>query len=232
VTFYSQRLLERARALDLGRSGLSVVYPAVAEAFTIQDEAARERCRRGLNIRERFVVLNVKRLHPLAGQRFLIEAFAELWRTKLDARLIICGDGALRAELQAQAVALGIGDRVTFTGLLPNDVVAQYMAAADIFALPSLLEALPTVAVEALATGTPVISADHPGGLELQTIFGEDVTVVPRENSRTLARALAEFLARPRRTAPGTARQLQRLFRPAAVLKAFDAVYAEARSRG
>ena len=72
--------------------------------------------------------------------------------------------------------ASGAGERITFTGLVANDEVARYAAVADIFALPSLLEALPTVAVEALASGTPVVSADHPGGVELHELFADRQT--------------------------------------------------------
>jgi hypothetical protein len=73
-----------------------------------------------------------------------------------------------------------------------------------------------------------VISADHPGGVELQGLFGDDVTVVPRESGALLARALEAFLTQPRRARPGTALTLDRLFRPPAVLRAFDGVYAAA----
>ena len=66
------------------------------------------------------------------------------------------------------------------------------------FALPSLLEALPTVAVEALASGTPVVSADHPGGVELHELFGDDVQVVPKGQVSGLADALDESLRSPR----------------------------------
>ena len=98
------------------------------------------------------------RLHELAGQRFLIEAFARLRRRHHDVRLVICGTGALRPTLERLARDQGVAEFVTFTGLLPNARIAQYAAVADVFALPSLLEALPTVAVEALAAGTPVVS--------------------------------------------------------------------------
>ena len=94
------------------------------------------------------------------------------------------------------------------------------------FVLPSLLEALPTVAVEALACGTPVVSADHPGGVELHQLFGADVVVVPREDSGRLAAALVERLAFPRRTLAATASGLEQYFRPAAVRAQYFALYA------
>jgi glycosyltransferase involved in cell wall biosynthesis len=229
VTFYSRLLMERAKSEGLDREGLSVVYPAVTEAFGTRDEATRQKWRQALGLNERFVIVNVKRLHELAGQRFLLSAFARLCADRRDVRLVICGDGPLRDDLHAQARTLGIADRVTMTGLVPNDTVARYMAAADVFALPSLLEALPTVAVEALACGTPVVSADHPGGVELREIFGGDVTIVPREAVEPLAQALVGFLDRPRRTQPETAAQIAVRFGPPAVIEAFDRVYARAR---
>ena len=89
-----------------------------------------------------------------------------------------------------------------------------------------MLEALPTVAVEALACGTPVVSADHPGGVELHALFGDDVAVVPRENSPALAGALIRALGveAPRlRRLDG--RHSTREFGPDAVRARYDAIY-------
>jgi glycosyltransferase involved in cell wall biosynthesis len=231
VTFYSHRLLDRARAEGLDRSGVSVVYPAVSDAFTGHDDATRATWRAALGIRERHVVLNVKRLHRLAGQTFLIDAFARVAARRPDVRLVLCGAGPLRSQLEGQAQAAGIAHRVTFAGLLPNEEVARYAAVADVFALPSLLEALPTVAVEALASGTPVVSTDSPGGLELHELFGDDVTIVPREDAEALAGALDRFIGEPRRTRAGTADQIASHFRAPTVWAAFTRVYAEALGR-
>jgi glycosyltransferase involved in cell wall biosynthesis len=225
VTFYSRRLLDRARELGLDRTGLSVVYPAYSSAFAPLDSASRAGARTSLGIDEPIVLLNVKRLHELAGQRYLIDAFARLTRGRHDLRLVICGTGPLREALEAQARHAGIRGKVTFTGLVSNDVVARYAAVAHVFALPSLLEALPTVAVEALASGTPVVSADHPGGVELHEIFGDDVAVVPKQNVERLAEALAEAIARPRRVRAVTLELVRQHFSPAAVQAAYDAVY-------
>jgi glycosyltransferase involved in cell wall biosynthesis len=146
-------------------------------------------------------------------------------RAQPDTELVICGTGALRADLEAQAAALGLSAHVRFAGLVDNEVVADYNRAADVFVLPSLLEALPTVAVEALACGTPVVSADHPGGIELHGLFGDDVAVVPRQDSARLAAALVSRLSAPRRTRAATGDVLARQFRPAAVRQRYFAVY-------
>jgi glycosyltransferase involved in cell wall biosynthesis len=230
VTFYSRKLMERAIALGLDRPGLSVVYPAVAAAFAPQDERTRAAWRTALGIAEPRVVLNVKRLHELAGQRYLLDAFARIARARRDVRLIICGTGPLREALESQARDAGIANRVTFTGLVTNEQVAQYAAVADVFVLPSLLEALPTVAVEALASGTPVISADHPGGVELHEIFGDDVLVVAKTNVDGLSQSLADTLDHPRRAAPKTLDLVQQHFGPAAVHRAYDKLYEGQRS--
>jgi glycosyltransferase involved in cell wall biosynthesis len=226
VTFYSRRLLDTARALGLSRPNLTVIYPAVGDAFVTPDRDMRAAWRRELEIGEPLVILNVKRLHELAGQRFLIEAFARVARGRDDVRLVICGTGPLRQALEERAAALGVSRRVTFAGLVPNDRIARYAAVADVFALPSLLEALPTVAVEALAAGTPVVTADHPGGLELAEIFGDDVIVVRRENVEELADQLTASIERPRRVRQETPALVERHFSARAIQAAYFDLYA------
>jgi len=232
VIFYSRRLLDRARELGLDRPAMSVIYPPVGSVFQARDDVTRRSWREALGIVEPLVILNVKRLHELAGQRFLIDAFAKATRGRNDVRLVICGTGPLRNALEQQARDAGVGSRVTFTGLIANDQVAQYAAVSDLFVLPSLLEALPTVAVEALASGTPVISADHPGGVELNELFGDDVLVVPRGNVDVLARAIDEFLRRPQRARAESIARVQQRFGAAAVENAYSAIYARATGRG
>ena len=105
----------------------------------------------------------------------------EVIRFHPDTRLVICGTGPMLEELKDVARSAGVERHVFFAGLVDNTAIAHYCAAADLFVLPSLLEALPTVAVESLAAGTPVLSTDNPGGLELNDIFGPDVAIVPRE---------------------------------------------------
>lgn len=232
VTFYSDRLMGRAHELGLGRRGLQVIYPPVSAAFSWHDEEAQNDARAALAIANRHVLLNVKRLHPLAGQRVLIEAMNEVVRVHPDTRLIVCGTGPLADELKSVARSAGVERHVTFAGLVDNATIARYCAAADLFVLPSLLEALPTVAVEALACGTPVLSSDNPGGLELNDVFGPDVAIVPREQPMALAAAIVHFLRNKRRTLAGTRQSIERSFRPAAVAAQYREVYDRAREGG
>ena len=225
VTFYSRKLMERAQELGLSRPHMEVVYPTVPAMFAPRDPRERAAIRHALGIAEPLVILNVKRLHELAGQRYLIDAFAPVAAARTDVRLVICGTGQLESELKTQARAAGLAGRVTFTGLVPNDVIARYTALADVFALPSLLEALPTVAVEALASGTPVVSADHPGGLELHELFGDDVRLVPRSDVGQLTMALRDAIETPRRVGPPTLSSVQRYFGEQTVRATYDALY-------
>jgi glycosyltransferase involved in cell wall biosynthesis len=227
VTFYSDRLMSRAHELGLGRRNTAVVYPPVSPHFAWRDEEEQASARAALGITNRHLLLNVKRLHPLAGQRHLIEAMNEVIRVHPDTRLVICGSGPLADELKGVAGSAGVQRHVVFAGAVDNTQVAKYCAAADLFVLPSLLEALPTVAVEALATGTPVLSTDNPGGLELHDVFGPDVTIVPREQPLALANAIVHFLRHKRRTLASTRETIAREFAPAAVAEQYWRVYAE-----
>jgi glycosyltransferase involved in cell wall biosynthesis len=208
-----------------------VIYPPVAPEFTNHDARAQADARAVLGIQSRHLLVNVKRLHPLAGQRYLIEALGEIVRTHPDTRLVICGTGDLLEELKGTARAAGVEAHVTFAGLLDNAAVARYDAAADVFVLPSLLEACPTVALEALACGTPVVSSDNPGGVELRELFGFDVTVVPRQQPLALARAIVQLLDEKRRTRGATQDLLEAEYRPAAVERQYRAIYERVASR-
>jgi glycosyltransferase involved in cell wall biosynthesis len=228
VTFYSQALLEKARALAVPLRGASVVYPPVASDFRPLSEEHR------LRVRERFVnghgalLLNVKRLHPLADHATLLAAMTWVRERHSSVRLLIAGSGEREADLKERAKALSLEDAVHFLGALPNTEVAELQGAADLFVLSSRLEATPTVALEALACGTPVVSTDNPGGLELRGLFGEDVLVVPMGDPGALAAAIVSFLDSPRRTREGSARLIADRFRLDAVVDRYVSLYGEA----
>jgi glycosyltransferase involved in cell wall biosynthesis len=228
VTLYSQALLERGRELSVPWRQASVVYPPVADDFRPPATAERERVRVRYAPGGGALLLNVKRLHPLADQSTLLKAMARVHSERPDATLLIAGSGEAEAALKAEAQALRLGESVQFLGLVPNAEVAALQGAADLFVLSSVLEATPTVALEALASGTPVVSADNPGGLELHGIFGADVAIAPRQDPAALSASILSFLAAPRRTAPATAALIGERFRLPGVAARYLSLYEEA----
>ena len=181
VTYYSERLRQRAAEVGTAPGSHPRRTPTgrhAVHAGGFGTAAAGGGQSWGLDARH--VLLNVKRLHPLGGHRYLIDAMPAIIRAHDDVQLLICGSGPpLRKELEARARQRGVDRHVRFEGLVENDSLASYYAAADVFVLPSVLESLGGVALEALACGTPVISTDTPGGIELAELFGTDVTIVP-----------------------------------------------------
>jgi glycosyltransferase involved in cell wall biosynthesis len=230
VTLYSQALLTRARELAVPMRDASVVYPPVSDAFAPRPADEREATRREYVSEGGPLLLNVKRLHPLADQATLLDAMARVQARRPDARLLIAGSGEQESALKAQAARLGLEGAVRFLGLVPNDRVALLQAAADLFVLSSVLEATPTVALEALASGTPVVSADNPGGLELGALFGDDVRVVPMRDPDALAAAILAVLESPRRTGPATARVVSERFRLDGVVARYLEIYEKVRA--
>lgn len=228
VTFYSQALLDRARELGVPLAAASVVYPPVADQFHPLPAEGRRAVRARYGTGEGPLLLNVKRLHPLADHATLLDALARVRAARGDVTLVVAGSGESEASLKALAAGLGLGGAVRFLGLVPNEAVAELQGAADLFVLSSLLEATPTVALEALACGTPVVSTDNPGGLELRGIFGEDVSVVPKRDPEALAGAVLAFLAAPRRTSATSARVVAERFRLDGVVERYLALYREA----
>jgi glycosyltransferase involved in cell wall biosynthesis len=228
VTFYSQALLERGRELGLALPAASVVYPPVADTFRPPTPAERLATRRELGVDGGPLLVNVKRLHPTADQITLLRAFALVAHASPNAALLIAGTGETQAQLEAEIVRLSLAGRARLLGLLPNERIARLAGAADLFVLSSVLEATPTVALEALASGTPVVSTDNPGGTELGTFFGDDVILVPRQDPEALARAIVAQLAAPRRVRPETLRLVDERFRLAGVVESYLRLYEKA----
>jgi glycosyltransferase involved in cell wall biosynthesis len=178
------------------------------------------------------VLLNVKRLHPLAGQTFLLDAMPDVLRRHPGTKLFIAGEGEARGDLERRIAELGLERSVRLLGLVDNRELPRYYQAADLFVLPSRLEAFPTVAAEALASGLRVVSADHPGGLELQGLFPEDVELVPREKSGPLAEAILAALARGSGSSVRTRERIERELRPKAAVETYLQIYRKAAARG
>lgn len=108
----------------------------------------------------------VGRLSAEKGLGGLIQALSLIQSGK-PFRLAIVGDGPLRDETERQAAALGVSDRIDFLGRLPEGQTLQEIARSDILVLPSFMEGLPVVLMEACALGLPVVASGVAGVPEL-----------------------------------------------------------------
>lgn len=228
VTFYSAGLYSRARELNVPLPKASVVYPAVDLMFSPPSAPERAAVRAALVASGEFLLFNVKRLHPLADHATLLRAFALLDATEFKAKLVIAGSGEERERLEQLAAELGLGSRVRFLGLVPNQEVARLHGAADLFVLSSRLEATPTVVLEALASGTRVVSTDNPGGLELGALFPDDLRIVPKENPQALADGIAAALRENQRISERTSRVIDEHFSLRGLVDRYCEIYEEA----
>jgi glycosyltransferase involved in cell wall biosynthesis len=155
------------------------------ESYTRDSAPAAEiRARYG----ERLVV-SVGRLVYYKGFQPLVDAMREV-----DGRLLIIGDGPLRAALEARIRAHGLQGRVTILGGVPD--VAPYYQAADLFVLASIArsEAFGIVQLEAMACGTPVVNTDLDSGVPYVSRDGESGLTVPPRQPAALAAAINRLL--------------------------------------
>lgn len=128
----------------------------------------------------------------------LIAAAPRILSRHPDAELVIAGEGLCRPALEAQARELGIAARVTFLG--HRDDVANVLAPADVFVLPSRSEALPNSIMEAMASGLPVV-ASAVGGIPELVRDGQTGRLVPPGDASALADAILDLLDHPDRLA-------------------------------
>lgn len=155
------------------------------------DAVAALRARFGPNM-----IFACRQLFPRKGIRFLIEAAAGLKDEFPDLTVVLAGDGFERRALERLARELGIGDRVTFLGWVPNDELQPYNRAAAVAVVPSLEEGFGIPAAEAMACGTPAVVSDA-GGLPEVVEHGVTGLVVPKGNVSALLAALATLLRDP-----------------------------------
>ena len=105
-----------------------------------------------------FVIGHVGRFTPEKNHKFLVNVFERLLRSDASIRLLLVGDGDKRKEIEGIVKQRGLQDEVTFAGSVSN--VPDYLQAMDLFVLPSLFEGVPISAIEAQASGLPVLLSE------------------------------------------------------------------------
>jgi glycosyltransferase involved in cell wall biosynthesis len=184
-------------ARKIPASKVKVVYLGVPMGEFSRERGAEEiaAARRDLGIGTgEFAVGTVTRLHDSKGNAYLVEAAARVVRERPGTRFYLVGEGPLLCDLQAQADALGLGDRLVFAGFRRD--VAGTLSAFDLSVFPSLWEGTPITAFEALAMGKPIVASDADGLVDILTDH-HDAMIVPKRNADALADMIVWTIDRP-----------------------------------
>ncbi len=164
-------------------------------------------CRRKALVQEgEKLVMHISNFRPVKRVQDVIRIFHRISR-EVPARLVLIGDGPDRPLAVDEAESLGIGDRVIFLG--KQDSVAEILACADLFLLPSSSESSGLVALEAMASGVPVV-ATAVGGVPEVVVDGVTGALAPIGAVEEMGDAGIELLADPDRwkAASDAARQI------------------------
>lgn len=137
------------------------------------------------------LIVTMGRLAPQKDQATLLRAFARLCARR-PARLLVFGDGPLRAELETLAAELGVAARLRFAGFTQRPIAC--LKQADLFVLSSAFEGFPNVLVEALLAGLPIVSTDCEFGPRELLADGAQGRLVPVGNAEALAKAMQAAL--------------------------------------
>jgi glycosyltransferase involved in cell wall biosynthesis len=163
------------------------VVPSYVDTAAIIPPTPEERraARRRLDIPEgRSVLIQLARLHPEKGHRYMLEALAIIRAKRPDVLYLAVGEGHLAGALGRRAVALGLGDHVRLTGFYPDRLAA--LRAADIMVVPSVREGISVALLEGMAIGLPVVATRVHGSAEV---------VAPRESGHLVAARAPHELA-------------------------------------
>lgn len=182
---------ELARMIGMDRSSIQVIHNGVVA----RDFAARAAAEpdHPWFAEEPPVVLAMGRMVPLKDFATLIEAFAAVAR-KTSARLMVLGEGPMRAELEALVDSLALGERVAMPGFVENPL--PFLRRSRLFVLSSRFEGFGNVIAEALACGTPVVSTDCPYGPAEILDGGRYGELVAVGDAPAMADAIVRALAR------------------------------------
>lgn len=139
-------------------------------------------------------IVVVGRLVEFKGHRYALDAVARVAARYPSMRMVFVGTGPLKAKLEARARALGLGERVVFTGF--SDRALAHMRAADVMLVPSTSEGFGLVFLEAFDVGVPVVAFDVPAANEIIQ-HDRSGLLVPFEDVSRLAAAIERLLESP-----------------------------------
>jgi glycosyltransferase involved in cell wall biosynthesis len=238
ITAPSDDLCERAARIGADPARLETLPYGVDTTRFEPNPATRDRVRQALGIGQGQLVVSSGRLVRKKGFEYLIDAVRRLATDRPEIQLVIAGGGDLHDELSALA-ARAAPARITLAGNKTQDEVGQLLNAADVAVVPSVrddegnVDGLPNFALEALASGTPVV-ATRAGGLPQAIDDGVSGLLVPERDPAALAAAIRTVLDDPsnaRSLGQQAREKIAAHFGWARVAERFEAAYERAQRR-
>jgi N-acetyl-alpha-D-glucosaminyl L-malate synthase BshA len=196
------------------------------EIFGRGADGQRRRNRNALANADEKIIMHISNFRPVKRVDDVVRVSARVME-KLPARLILVGDGPDRPMAEDKARSLGIGDRIVFLG--KQESVAELLACADLFLLPSESESFGLSALEAMASEVPVVGT-RCGGLEELVEDGRTGRLLPVGAVDAMADAAIEILADPaRQTAMGRAgrAEAEEVYSVERIISMYEAFYEE-----
>lgn len=207
-----------------------MVIPNAVDAQRFNTEVSGSSIRRRYAIPEvEPLVIFVGRLVRHKGIEYLLQAIRQV-----DARLLVIGGGEYASRLKGLAVSLGLGEKVVFTGHVPEAEKPEYFAACDLLVLPSVsrLEAFGIAALEAMASGRPVVVSDVPGVREVITDGVEGLLAEPMnpDDIASKVRRLLDDRQERKRMGLAGRRKVEKSFTVQKVVDDLEELYQQAQS--
>lgn len=160
-TIYATNLFACSKSAGeylFGKKDFYVLNNAIDSEKFIFNEKFRKEIREELNLENSFVIGNIGRLHAQKNHKFLISVFEKIQQKKKNAKMILVGSGPLEDEIKNHISKLNLEDKIFLLGVRKD--INKILMGIDVFVLPSLFEGLGIVAIEAQASGTPVVASD------------------------------------------------------------------------
>jgi N-acetyl-alpha-D-glucosaminyl L-malate synthase BshA len=228
VTAVSRYLAEYTRREMQIEREIQVIYNAV-DLSRFKPEPSAELRHQYAHPEEKLLV-HISNFRPVKQAEQVVRIFAGVAR-QLSARLLMIGDGPERHKAFELARELGVSGRVTFLGSFPR--VEALLAVCDLFLLPSLQESFGLAALEAMASGVPVVASDV-GGIPEVVEDGVSGLLAAPDDTATLVRHALRLLGDPelhRRFAQAARARAEAHFSEAVILPQYQQAYERALAR-
>ena len=173
-------------------SRVAVIHHGVNPEDYVFPEEARDELRNDLGINSQQMILFTGKLAPRKGVDILLRALPQVLK-KVEVKLVLAGSGDQR-DYQHLAQTLGISDKLHFLGRVPDDTLRLLYSSCDLFVLPSRLEGLGIVILEAMAAGKPIV-ATNVGGIPEIIESGQNGILVEAGEEGKLAGAIVKVLS-------------------------------------